>query len=115
MEQVTFQCAPENVDGLISAALDEIEIVKKSGVETKDLNKVKLAQKNEQEINLKSNNYWINEISKSVVYNTKVTDGKGDSQLIDDLNSKDLQKFAKRIFGANFIRIVLYPEKEKTK
>ncbi len=34
MEQVTFWCAPENVDALISVDFVEIENVKKSGVET---------------------------------------------------------------------------------
>jgi len=112
-EQVTFQCAPENVDSLIQAALVEIDKVKKNGVEVKDLNKVKETQKNELEVNLKSNSYWINELAKDIVYDIKISDGKDESKEIDNLSSKDLQRVAKKYFGTNFTRVVLYPENKK--
>ena len=112
-EQVTFQCAPENVDSLIQAALFEIDKVKKNGVDAKDLNKVKVTQKNELEVNLKSNSYWINELAKDVVYNIKISDGNDESKQIENLSSKDLQQVAKKYFGTNFVRVVLYPENKK--
>lgn len=112
-EQVTFQCAPENVDSLIQTALVEIDKVKKNGVDAKDLNKVKETQKNELEVNLKSNSYWINELAKDIVYDIKISDGKDESKEIDNLSSKDLQRIAQKYFGTNFTRIVLYPENKK--
>ena len=112
-EQVTFQCAPENVEGLITAALTVIDKVKKEGVEATDLNKVRETQKRELEVNLKTNAYWINEIAKDVIYGIPFSDGTDDAQQIDKLSSKELQKVAKKYFGENFTRIVLYPEAKK--
>ncbi|MDD4970275.1 MAG: insulinase family protein [Paludibacter sp.] len=113
VEHVTFQCAPENVESLITAALDEIEKVKKNGVDDKDLTKVRLAQKNELEMNLKTNVYWANEMTSDVVNGKKITDGKDGFQQIEQLSSKDLQQFAKKIFGSNYSRFVLLPEIKK--
>ncbi len=113
VEQVTFQCAPENVDSLIKTALVEIDKVKRNGVDVKDLNKVKETQKRELEVNLKNNLYWINELAKSVVYDIKISDGKEELQQIEKLSSKELQQTAKKYFGTNFTRVVLYPESRK--
>lgn len=110
MEQISFQCSPDNVDTLINAVFEEVKKIETSGVEIKDLNKVKLAQKNELEIGLKSNTYWLNELTKSVIYNSKITDGKENFVLIDKLNSKEIQKFIPKVFGENYIRAVLLPE-----
>jgi zinc protease len=113
VEQVTFQCAPENVETLIAAALDEIEKVKNNGVEDKDLSKVKLAQKNELDLNLKTNSYWMNELTVNLINGVKTSDGKDDAEQINQLSSKDLQQFAKKIFGTNYCRFVLLPENKK--
>jgi len=113
VERVTFQCAPENVESLITAALDEIDKVKKNGVDAGDLTKVRLAQKNELEMNLKTNIYWANELTSDVVNGKKITDGKDGYQQIEQLSSSDLQQFAKKIFGSNFSRFVLLPETKK--
>ncbi|MEI8271140.1 MAG: insulinase family protein [Paludibacter sp.] len=113
VEQITFQCAPENVETLIAAALDEIEKVKGGGVEANDLTKVKLAQKNELEINLKNNSYWVNKLTINTANGIKTTDGKDEIKQIEQLSSNDLQQFAKKIFGTNYARLVLYPESKK--
>jgi predicted Zn-dependent peptidase len=101
------------VETLIAAALDEIGKVKVGGVDDKDLIKVRLAQKNELELNLKTNSYWVNELTINTVNGVKTTDGKEEAKLIDELSSKDLQQFAKKIFGTNYARFVLYPESKK--
>ena len=113
VEHVSFQCAPENVESLIAAALDEIDKVKKNGVDEKDLSKVRLAQKNELEVNLKTNMYWANEMISDVVNGKKMSDGKDEFQQIDKLASVDLQKIATKIFGSNYSRFVLLPETKK--
>lgn len=110
VEQVTFQCAPENVETLISAALDVIEKIKNGGVDASDLTKVKLAQKNELELNLKNNSYWVNEITLNTINGLKTSDGKDEIKQIEQLSSKNLQQLAKKIFGTNYARFVLYPE-----
>ncbi len=113
VEQISFQCAPENADSLIRAALLEIDKIKKNGVELKDLNKVKETQKRELEVNLKSNTYWLNELADVVAYNSKAEDGNESQKQIDQLSSAQLQQIAKKYFGSNFARLVLYPEEKK--
>jgi zinc protease len=112
-EQISFQCAPDNVESLIAAALEEINKVKQNGVEENDLTKVKLAQKNELELNLKSNQYWVNELTVNLVNGINTTDGKPEFDQIEKLSSKDLQAFAKKIFGKNYSQFVLLPENKK--
>jgi zinc protease len=111
-EQISFQCAPENVDGLIAAALKIIDRVKKEGVDATVLNKVKETQKHDLEVNIKSNIHWINELAKSVIYGVKVESSDSDKSDIDKLSSKELQRVARKYFGANYARMVLYPEKK---
>ena len=112
-EQISFQCAPDNVESLTAAALEEIENVKKNGVAENDLAKVRLAQKNELELNLKSNQYWVNELTINLANGINTTDGKPEFDQIEKLSSKDLQAFAKKIFGKNYSRFVLLPENKK--
>ena len=113
VEQISFQCAPQNVDSLIQAALVEIDKIKKNGVQLSDLNKVKETQKRELEVNLKSNNYWLNELADMVVYSSKADDGNESLKQIQNLSSAQLQQTAKKYFGSNFARLVLYPEEKK--
>jgi len=113
VEQISFQCAPQNVDSLIKAALVEIDRIKKSGVQLSDLNKVKETQKRELEVNLKSNSYWLNELADMVVYSSKADDGNESLKQIQNLSSAQLQQTAKKYFGSNFARLVLYPEQKK--
>jgi len=110
-EQISFQCAPENVEGLIAAALKVIDQVKKNGVAVADLNKVKKTQEHDLEVNLTSNLYWINELAKMVIYNTSADDEAASKAAIDKLSSKELQSIANKYFGANYAKLVLYPEK----
>lgn len=110
-EEITFQCAPENVESLISAALQIINNVKKNGVDATDLNKVKETQKHDLEVNLKNNIYWINELAKDVIYDLKPESVDKNKAMIDSLSSKELQRVANKYFGANYAKLVLYPEK----
>jgi zinc protease len=112
-EQISFQCAPDNVESLTAAALEEIENVKKNGVAENDLAKVRLAQKNELELNLKSNQYWVNELTINLANGINTTDGKPEFDQIEKLSSKDLQAFAKKIFGKNYSRFVLLNKNKK--
>jgi len=112
--QVSFPCAPENVNDLITATLGEIEKIQKNGVTNKDLKKVQAQQKRTMETSMENNRYWLNSLRSSQMYNKdpeKIVDyQKG----IDALTSKDIQKVAKKYLDTkNYIRVVLYPESMK--
>ena len=63
---MSFPCGPENVDKLITAALGEIEKIRKDGPSADDLNKVKETWKQQYLVNIKDNNYWARQLMQSV-------------------------------------------------
>jgi zinc protease len=110
-EQISFQCASNNVDSLIQAALEIVEKIKKEGVDAATLEKIKKAQKNSIELSVKSNSYWEGELLNQAVYNIKPESFEDALARINKLSSKDLQNAAKKYFNSNYARFVLYAEK----
>jgi zinc protease len=109
-ERISFQCSPEKADSLITAALAEIEKIKQSGVEAKDLEKIKETQKRELEVNLKDNIFWTNELVNDVVYSLPFTTSEKMFEQINNISSKDIKILANKYFGKNFVKLILYPE-----
>ncbi len=112
--QVSFPCAPENVNDLVAATLTEIKKIQKNGVTDKDLKKVKAQQKRTMETRMENNRYWLNALRSSQMYDRdpeKIVDyQKG----IDALTSKDMQRVAKKYLDTkNYLKLVLYPESMK--
>lgn len=110
--QIGFQCAPGNVDSLVQAAFVEIEKIKNNGVSNADINKVKETQKRELEVEIKSNAYWTNKLVKDAVADKETTNGKDEFSQIEKLTSQDIQQTARKYFGKNLVKIVLYPDKK---
>ncbi len=57
--QISFSCAPANVDKLIKAAEEEVEALKKEGGKTDDIIKFRAEQQRQHELHLRENNYWL--------------------------------------------------------
>ncbi len=113
---VGWGCAPANVDGLISAALLQIDSVKKFGVSDIYINKVKEIEKREREVNLKENHFWLNML-KYAFYNGEDPDNilKYD-ELINTVSSDMVQKAAQKYFDMhNYMKFVLYPDSTQGK
>jgi zinc protease len=111
VETISFQCTPGMADTLIKAAQKEIEKIRTFGVEPADLNKVKLAQKNQCDLNLKDNAFWTQELTNDLMELNKIPTPADYSRLIEKLTSVQIQKMAKKVFGKNYIQAVLLPEK----
>jgi zinc protease len=111
VETISFQCTPAMADTLINAAQKEIEKIRTFGVEPADLNKVKLAQKNQLDLNLKDNAFWTQELTNDLMELNKIPTASEFSNLIEKLTSEQIQKMAKKVFGKNYIQAVLKPEK----
>ncbi|RYE02706.1 MAG: insulinase family protein, partial [Sphingobacteriaceae bacterium] len=60
---VSFGCAPENVEKLISAALEEIATIKQKGAEAGDIQKFNAEESRSTEVQLKTNGFWLGQIS----------------------------------------------------
>jgi len=111
IETISFQCQPAMADTLIKAAQKEIEKIRTFGVEPADLNKVKLAQKNQLDLNLKDNAFWTQELTNDLMELNKIPTSSKYANLIEKLTSDQIQKMAKKVFGKNYIQAVLMPEK----
>ena len=110
---VSFTCAPENVDTLIAATRIEMEKILADGPTAVDLDKVKEQEKRDLEENLKQNRWWLNAL-RSVYYNDrdleKITEGELLGR-IDDLSVEELKRVANDYFQLDKqITLILNPE-----
>jgi zinc protease len=112
---LAFPCGPENVDKLITAAMAEIEKVKKSGPTVDDLNKVKETWRQQYDVNVKENSFWANQLIRAVSLGIDPS-----AQIlaypdrIASLTPKDIQNVANKYLDTrNMVQVVLYPEKIK--
>lgn len=108
---ISFPCAPDNVEGLIKSTYDAIREVQNEGVSQENLDKIKEAQRREQELKWKTNGYWMNVLKSYHVNGYDYKDVQWLDQRIEDLTAKDIQDVAKKYLDPEkAIQIVLYPE-----
>lgn len=109
---VSFPCGPENVDQLVESTLDAIGKIQDEGVTEENLNKIKEAQRRDQELKWKTNNYWMNVLKIYHINNYDYNEVRWLDQRIEDLTAEDIQRVAKKYLNTeSFIQVVLYPEK----
>jgi len=65
---VSFGCAPENVDKLEKATFDEIAAIQKNGIGAEYIQKVKELRKRAHETALKENTWWIHELERAYTF-----------------------------------------------
>ncbi|MCE3228066.1 MAG: insulinase family protein [Bacteroidetes bacterium] len=107
-----FSCAPENVEKLIAASIDEINDVKKNGCNEINLGKIKETLLKERETQLKENNFWSSYILNSDIYNEPLDDINVYNSWVNALKSEDFKRLANLYFNdKEFKRFVLNPEK----
>jgi zinc protease len=107
-----FSCAPDNVEKLISASLDEINDVKKNGCNDVNLGKIKETLLKERETQLKENSFWMGAIGTYAIYNESLADLAEYNNWVNSLKSDDFKKWANSWFNdKEFKRFVLNPEK----
>lgn len=108
---ISFPCGPENVDDLVSSALETIQEIQEKGVSEENLNKIKEAQRRDQELHWKTNGYWMNVLKTYHVNGYDYQEVKWLDQRIEDLTAKDIQDVAKKYLNTKaYIQVVLYPE-----
>ncbi len=113
---ISFPCAPENVDSLTRAALDELKKIMEQGASAEDLEKVREQQKRRLEVDLKQNNFWMNSLYEALFNNNNPADILKKQKNIENLNSKMIQDVARKYINFNqYIRAVLKPEKNADK
>jgi zinc protease len=109
---LSLPCGPENVDKLITAAIAEIDKIKKDGPAEADLNKVKETWKQQYDVNMKDNAFWARQILQSIELGSNPAGILSYEKRIAALTPADLKATANRYFDMkNQVQIVLNPEK----
>ncbi len=107
-----FACAPDNVEKLISASLDEINDVKKNGCNDLNLGKIKETLLKERETQLKDNGFWMGYINTYALYKEPLTDIDLYNGWVNALKGEDFKRLAGPYLNdKEFKRFVLNPEK----
>lgn len=102
---------PENVDEILKATQDEIDLLMKDGPTEEDLNKVKAAVLEKRKENMSTNNYWISKIKQISLNEGTVENFINFETMLNKISKKDIQKAAERFFkGANKYTAILNPE-----
>jgi zinc protease len=108
---IGFGAAPERLEDLTTAALAQIDSVKKFGATPEYLNKVKEAALRSRETALKQNGYWLAQISTFDQNGWALAEIPDGEKLISALTSEDLRKAAQKYLRTdNYVRVSLYPE-----
>ncbi len=112
---INFGCDPTRVDELVAEVMKQIDTITTQPIEATYVERVQKIGKNELEVNLKDNKYWMstlqdrywNDIDPSTI---TLADG---NMLYDSLTPQDIFETAKDYFDRkNCVEVILYPEKK---
>ncbi len=110
MLTIAFGCAPERVNELVKATFEQIDSLKRLGIEASYLQKVKEIQKRALEVNLKRNEYWLNSLRFEYVNNIPPSQILEEGKLIDNVSLADIQSAAQQYLDMNnYVKVLLFP------
>ena len=110
---ISFGCAPENVNKLIAAALEEIDLIKKNGAQATDIQKFDAEESRSTELQLKNNGFWLGQLSKSYQYQQDPADVLEHVKNLNQITVQSTKATANQyLSGDNLIRFILLPEKK---
>ena len=93
---VSFGCAPENVDKLEKAVWAEIKAIQEHGVGDDYIAKVKELRRREHETSLRENGYWVGELLRAYTYGDDPKLVLDFDALVDKVSSDRVRAAAKR-------------------
>lgn len=108
--QITFDAAPERVDEMRRAVVDEIEKLRKSGPTKAELSKVLEEYSRQTELSLKDNRFWLQMIAAYDQMERPLAELANYSDLFKVLNPSLLQEMAKRYLDpTRVVRVTQLP------
>lgn len=111
---VYFSCAPENVEKLINATLEEIGKIKKNGADPVDIQKFVAEDTRATEVQLKENNFWEGYLLSHSQNQEDPHDVLNHIKNLDQVTVESTKATAnKYLSGDNLIRLILLPEKKQ--
>jgi zinc protease len=110
---IMIPCAPDNVDKLTKAALEEIDRIKTKGLTQDEIIKEKETEIRTFEKEQKDNSAWLSKLESIYKNGEDETRVANTQKLVDLVTSENIQNFLKKyVDTGKFIKIVLYPEKK---
>ncbi|HCA81834.1 MAG TPA: hypothetical protein DEP53_19050 [Bacteroidetes bacterium] len=110
---INWGCAPDRVDELIGAVMQQLDSLKMKRPDQVYVDKVKEQQRRTYEVNLKENNFWISN------FRTHIANGENPEGIlqypsyVEKLSGEAIQNVAKTYLQLSSLkRFVLYPEKK---
>jgi len=108
---ISFPCAPENVDTLTHALLDIINDIRTNGVEKKYLTGVKKLLMQHHAYLLNTSEFWLQLLSGAWINNEDPKWALKYYNTVDGISSRDLEKTAEKYFDMNnYLKEVLLPK-----
>jgi zinc protease len=108
---ISFACAPENVDKLINATLNEIKKLQTQGPEAKDVKKFITEEQRSRETKLQTNNYWLSYLAGQYQNKQHLDDVLRYDKYLQAMTSADIRTVAQQYLNTiNFIQLILLPE-----
>lgn len=114
---VSFACKPEDVDTLMSATREELDVLFGHPEKYEDiLRDVKLNLIKDYKLNLQKNSYWGSWIRNSVFNGEEDWNYLNNyEKIVDSITANDISCFARDLLGtASYTEAILYPESAKT-
>lgn len=110
---VSFGCAPENVDKLIAATMDEINKIKTNGAQATDIQKFKAEDMRSKQVQLRENYFWAGYLASGSQYDLpphRILYYPKTAEKVTVQSTKDAAN--KYLSGKNLIKLILMPEKK---
>ena len=110
---ISFGCAPENVDKLINSTLDEINKIKEKGAQALDIEKFIAEETRSTETQIKDNNFWLGYLTTQYQNEENPKQVLTYVESLKELTPELIKSAAKTRLSDNYIRLVLLPEAKK--
>jgi len=108
---IMFGCAPERVDEMIRELFLQIDSLKTVGPKENYIAKERETQTRQYEVNLKNNQYWLNELRWKYYNREDLMDILRYPNFVVTLSAEMIQEAAKKYLNTeNYIEVILYPE-----
>ncbi|HZK76737.1 MAG TPA: insulinase family protein, partial [Candidatus Kapabacteria bacterium] len=112
---INFGCDPARVDELVGEVMKQLDTLTSKPIEATYVERVQKIGKNELEVNLRENKYWMTSLEDRYwngIDPSTITLADG-NKLYDSLTPKDIFQTAKEYFNRkNCVEVILYPEKK---
>jgi len=110
---ISFDCAPENVEKLISSAREEVKAMRTSGPSAENLQKFKAARRVGLQTGSTNNDFWLDYLASQVMNKEPLDQLYNYNAALNEVTIKTVQQAAvKYIREKNYVRLVLMPEKK---